>query len=66
MRLKCKFHKVKRLGFFIGNNKGFSGNLQEKLLIRAMFGFWFTTLVVEIYGGEWINEIKRIFKIITK
>ena len=55
MKLKCKFHKVKRLGFFIGNNKGFSGSLQEKLLIRAMFGFWFTTLVVEIYRGKGVK-----------
>ena len=52
MKLKFKFHKVKRLGFFIGNNKGFNGNIQEKLLIRAMFGFWFTTLVVEVYKEE--------------
>ena len=59
MKLKYKFHKVKRLGFFIGNNKGFSGNLQEKLLIRAMFGFWFTTLVVEIYKESELNESNK-------
>ena len=55
MKLKCKFHKVKRLGFFIGNNKGFSGNLQKNILIRAMVGFWFITLVVEVYREEGVK-----------
>ena len=46
--IKCKFYKVKRFGIFIGNNKGFSGSMNEKLLIRAMVGFWFTNLVIEV------------------